>query len=288
MMDYIVPILILIAIFIPFIKKISFAQSVVIFNFIIFFVTTFTSPDLISWHSPLVQQFSFSPYYLNNPEKWYTLITSMFIHADVWHILFNMIGLIFIGFPFENEIGKTKFAIIYLSTGIFASVFYSIFGGKAYLIGASGAIFGILAAFAAYKPMKKVVVPLFMPVMILMPLPVVIVALFYAVIESLYVFIGKPDGVAHLAHVGGFLSGIALSFIIGINKSPSENKKIDLMPYLKTDREREIYRKAMSAEQQEVRDAWISYLVENMRCPKCGGRLEIKNGRLYCKRCGYI
>ena len=287
MIDYLIPILILISILIPFTRKISFSQSMVIFNFIIFFITTLTSPDFISWHSPLVKEFAFSTAYLSHPEKWYTLITSMFLHADVWHILLNMMGIIFIGFPFEHEIGREKFAFIYLSTGIFASLFYSLFVNGS-LIGASGAIFGILAAFAAYAPMKRIVVPLLMPIMILVPLPVIIVALFYAVIESAYVAMGNMDGIAHVAHLGGFIGGVAFSFVLKLNRVPGEKKEVDLTPYLKTEREREIYRKALQAEQREVREAWISYLVENMRCPKCGGRVEIKNGKLYCRRCGYI
>lgn len=282
-------IIILLSILFPFLKRFSFAQSIVISNFIVFFITTFSSPNLMPSGSIVFKELAFNPIYFHQPLKLYTLLTSMFIHADIWHILLNMIGFIFIGFPFESEIGSKKFAFIYITTGIFAAIFFSIFQySNTYLIGASGAIFGILAAFAALKPFKKVVIPLFMPIIIFIRMPVIVVAILYAGMETIYVALASPDGIAHVAHIGGFLAGVLLSFTIRGSVAGKKEEAVNLKPYLTDERQLKIYEKAMSSKEPEIRDAWLSYLLKDLRCPKCGGKLVIKNGKLYCKNCGYI
>ena len=261
-----------------FLKKVPVSHMIVLSNFIIFLLTL---P-----HLPL-SDLAFRPSYLHS-YRIYTIFTSMFLHGDFSHIIFNMIGIIFIGFPFEQQVGMKKFAAIYFISGFFAAIFYTLIdGGNTYLIGASGAIFGILGAFAAAYPFKKVAVPLFMPIIIFMRLPVVAVALLYAGIETLYTFSGVTDGIAHSAHIGGFVAGVFLSPFI---KMKIEKKSIGvekLREFVVTEKHREIYKKAMDADEPELREAWISYLLNEISCPECGGKLEIKDGEIYCRNCGY-
>ena len=260
-----------------FIKRVPVSQMIVISNFIIFLITIF--------HMPL--ELAFRPSYLFN-EKIYTIFTSMFLHGDFYHIFFNMIGIIFIGFPLEREIGAKKFAAIYFISGFFAAVLYSLIeGGNNYLIGASGAIFGILGAFAAAYPFKKVVVPLFMPIILFLRLPVIAIALLYASIETLYTFSGITDGIAHSAHVGGFIAGVFLSPIIKVKVIEKKWVELkDLEEFLVGERQKEIFEKIKEADEPELKEAWLSYLINELRCPKCGGKLQIKDG-IKCKKCGY-
>ncbi len=259
-------------------KKVPVSHMIVLSNFIIFLITL---P-----HLPL-SELAFHPSYIHS-YRIYTIFTSMFLHGDFYHIFFNMLGIIFIGFPFEREVGGKKFAAVYFISGFFAAIFYAIIEGEnTYLIGASGAIFGILGAFAASYPFKKVAVPLFMPVIIFMRLPVIAVALIYAGIETLYTFSGVTDGIAHSAHLGGFIAGVFLSPFM---KAKIERKGIgmeELEEFIVTDRQREIYEKALKADEPELREAWISYLMNEIKCPRCGRKLEIKNGEIRCRNCGY-
>lgn len=213
----------------------------------------------------------------------------MFLHGDFFHIFFNMIGLIFIGFPLENEIGAKKFLIIYITTGFFASVTFSLIkGGNTYLIGASGAIFGILGAFASAYPFKKVVVPLIAPLIFFIRLPVIFVALFYAIIEILYTQSGITDGIAHTAHLGGFVAGVFLSPLIKF-KIEEREREIDwdnIEKFLENEKQREIFERAKNADEKELRDAWLSYLLKNIKCPRCGGEIKLK-GKVFCTKCGY-
>ncbi|HEC82391.1 MAG TPA: rhomboid family intramembrane serine protease [Thermoplasmatales archaeon] len=262
-----------------FIKKFPVSQAIVIANFCIFIITLYNFP---------LQELAFKPSYLTS-YKIYTIFTSMFLHGDFFHIFFNMIGLIFIGFPLENEIGAKKFLFIYITSGFFATVAFSLVRGvDTYLIGASGAIFGILGAFASAYPFKKVVVPLVAPLIFFIRLPVIFVALFYAFIEILYTQSGVTDGIAHTAHLGGFITGVFLSPIVKV-KIEEKEKRIDwdnIEKFLENDKQKEIFEKAKNADEKELRDAWLSYLLKKIKCPKCGGEIKLKNGAV-CSKCGY-
>lgn len=280
MLEMVIVLAIVIPIIYGIVKKIHVSLMLIISNFVIYFITLL--------FPSLVIKLAFSPSYLYEPSKLYTLLTSMFLHSTrhIDHILMNMLGLFFIGLPFENEIGAKKFLAVYFISGICASLAFSFLGGEGLLIGASGAIFGILGAFAASYPFKKVVVPLPVFIILFIRIPVIILALLYAGFETFYTFLGITDGIAHTAHLGGFVAGVFLSPFIKV-KVHMEKISMDGIEELLTDEnQRKIFKKAMEADEEEIRDAWLSYLAKRLRCPKCGGEIEIRNG-IYCKKCGY-
>ena len=88
--------------------------------------------------------------YLMNGERYYTLITSMFLHFGFSHLMNNMVMLLVIGYSLEPEIGKIRFLIIYLGSGLMGNLVSAWFdvsqGSYAVSAGASGAIFGIVGA----------------------------------------------------------------------------------------------------------------------------------------------
>jgi membrane associated rhomboid family serine protease len=143
--------------------------------------------------------------------------TYMFVHANFSHILFNMLGLFFFGTQVEQRMGSREFLLFYLLTGFLAglfSFFFYILTGSygVILLGASGAVYAVLLAFAAYYPHARIF--LFGIIPIQAPL---LVALYTAI--AVFGQLGSlSSGVAHLTHLAGFVfSFLYLLIRLGIN-----------------------------------------------------------------------
>ena len=128
-------------------------------------------------------------------------VTYMFLHSRIDHIGWNMFLLWMFGSEIERMWGPKAFLKYYLITGIGAGIIHVIFSGSS-AIGASGAIMGVLVAFALMFPDRRVML-LFPPIL----LPAKILVLIYAGIDILIGVSGSPDGIAHFAHLGGALVG---------------------------------------------------------------------------------
>jgi membrane associated rhomboid family serine protease len=130
----------------------------------------------------------------------WTMLTYMFLHWDVSHILFNMLGLLFFGPRLELELGGKNFLLLYFISGLMAALL-SFVNPFSPIIGASGAVYGVFMGFAYYWPR--------MPIYIWGILPVQarwLVA--FMTVMSLYGGFGfTKDNIAHFAHLGGFLGG---------------------------------------------------------------------------------
>lgn len=146
-----------------------------------------------------------------------TLFTSMFMHAGWGHLIGNMLYLWIFGDNVEDRFGKVKYLIFYLSCGITASLAQFLFSSATNLpnLGASGAIAGVLGAYMVLFPKGQVSVLLFNRV-VQMPAYLVIgfwfLLQFLSVIGSSASTTGDTGGVAYMAHVGGFVAGIILTF----------------------------------------------------------------------------
>lgn len=142
--------------------------------------------------------------YEERPE---TFITSMFLHWDVWHLFFNMMWLFFLGKFLESLLGGGRYLVTYLVCGIAGGLGVIIAPGlglmspDAMVVGASGAIFGIIAAVAVLKPMQKVYV-------FFAPMPMIVLGLFYIGLQVYYMVSGGDAGTAHIAHFGGAIAGL--------------------------------------------------------------------------------
>ena len=141
-------------------------------------------------------------------EPW-TALTSMFMHAGVWHILANMFTLYFLGSYLCNMIGDKWFLFIYFVGGIMGSFFFILFSlytslsnANSIVIGASGAIFAIGGALTAIAPKIRVIV---FPIPAPVPLWVAIIGI--ALIVSFL------PGVAWQAHLGGLVVGLISGYI---------------------------------------------------------------------------
>lgn len=130
----------------------------------------------------------------------WTLVTYMFLHGGVMHLLFNMLGLFFFGPRLEARLGARHFLGLYFASGI-AGALLSLITPHTAIVGASGAVFGVLLGFAMYWPREQIYIWGVLPVQARV-LVVVMTAL------SLWAaFSGAQAGVAHFAHLGGFAGG---------------------------------------------------------------------------------
>ena len=133
----------------------------------------------------------------------WTIITYMFLHGSISHILFNMMGLYFFGPRVEQRLGSTRFVWLYFISGIGGAIGSLLFAPRSPIIGASAAIYGVMLAFASFWPREKVFIWGVLPVEIR-------VLVVIATVISLYSGLsGAGGGVAHFAHLGGFVGSAA-------------------------------------------------------------------------------
>jgi membrane associated rhomboid family serine protease len=136
----------------------------------------------------------------------WTFLTYMFLHANLSHIFFNMLGLFFFGPVVESRLGSAHFLKLYLASGVVGGLCWMLFtalpmGGLGILVGASGAVFGVQLAFAYFWPRQQIFI------WGVFPIEARWLVLIMTVMSLYFGFAGSGGGVAHLAHLGGFAGG---------------------------------------------------------------------------------
>ncbi len=163
-----------------------------------------------------------------------TLLTSMFMHGGIAHILGNMWFLWIFGDNIEEDMGHMRYVAFYLLCGLLASlahVFVSAWGESAEIpsLGASGAISGVMGAYLLLHPRRQVTVILFR---ILTQVPGYVAVGIWFAFQILSSMLGglSGSGVAYAAHIGGFVAGVALAkpFVLG---RPVRQTNVDHDPY---------------------------------------------------------
>lgn len=154
-----------------------------------------TGEDIVNWGG------NFSPY--TNSGDWWRLITCVFVHIGIIHLLFNMYALYTIGVYLEPMLGKAKFIIAYLCTGVFASL-VSLWWHTTPVAsaGASGAIFGMFGVFLAL--LSTSLIPKKVRSQLLQSIGI------FVAYNLLY---GMRSGVDNAAHIGGLMSGLAIGYV---------------------------------------------------------------------------
>lgn len=183
--------------------------------------------SLVTWHTNFIisdrvaRTFGFDPASFENLSAIPTLVTSMFLHGDLLHLFGNMVFLLVFGRRVENQLERINFLAFYVTVGITAAIVHMIMepDSSSPLIGASGAISGVLGAFFICNPKARITLVLD-PALIyfLRRLTVHVSAwVFLLVWFFLQISLGlKPHGanVAFWAHVGGFLAGAVISIAV--------------------------------------------------------------------------
>ncbi len=139
--------------------------------------------------------------------RFFTIITSMFLHGNIWHLIFNMWFLWVFGNNLESCLGKIKFLAFYLLCGIGGAVVYALAMSDptSAVIGASGAISGVLGGYLVCFPKNKIKTFLFL---FIVSIPAVIYIFIWFLLQ-LFSTSGIDTSVAYWGHIGGFISGIA-------------------------------------------------------------------------------
>jgi membrane associated rhomboid family serine protease len=142
--------------------------------------------------------------------RWLTLITYQFLHGGILHLLFNMLFLWVFGDNVEDAMGHAMFLAFYLLCGVAGGLAHAFFmpSSPLPLVGASGAIAGVIAAYLMLHPRVRVWVLVFR--IVPLRVPAVLVLGFWVVTQLVMVVLAPADGVAWWAHVGGMMAGAVL------------------------------------------------------------------------------
>ncbi len=151
-----------------------------------------------------------------------TIFSCLFLHGGFWHLAGNMLFLYIFGNNVEYRLGRINYVLVYLGCGVLATLFFALFaaGSPIPLIGASGAIFGILGCYFLWFPKHRIRCFLFLFPFVTSNifLPARLVLGFYLIIDNILPFVlgNAESGIAHGAHIGGFLGGLSLAW--GMNR----------------------------------------------------------------------
>ena len=174
----------------------------IIANVIVFLVTTYAAPGLRGYLWLL-------PAAVVQANAWWQVVTYMFCHANFTHLFLNMLSLYLFGVQLERRMGSGEFLLYYLVSGIGAGLATLLVNnvtgqGMVYVVGASGAIFAVLLAFASFFPDSRIFI------FGILPMRAPTAVLVFAGIEVFSMFTNISSGVAHLTHLAGILFGYGL------------------------------------------------------------------------------
>ncbi|MDD3241772.1 MAG: rhomboid family intramembrane serine protease [Bacilli bacterium] len=145
---------------------------------------------------------------------YYRLVTSMFLHGDIFHLAFNCYALYVIGIQLESYLGKIKYLLIYLLSGIFGS-FLSITLSSNPSIGASGAVFGLMGSLLYFGYHYRVYLGTVMRSQII---PLILINLLYGFMVT---------GIDNFAHIGGLVGGFIVTTALGVKYKSTKFEMIN-------------------------------------------------------------
>lgn len=186
-------------------KRIVITNILVVLN-IIMFALTMTIPKLAN-------MFILNPIAVRNGEV-YRLLTSTFMHASILHLVFNMYALSIIGKQVETFLGKSKFLLVYLFSGLTGSLL-SCAITNSYSLGASGAIFGLMGSLLYFGYHYRLYLG-----------SVLLGQIFPVIVINLVIGYITPS-IDNAAHIGGLVGGLFLSMALGVNKDDDKSSKVN-------------------------------------------------------------
>ena len=186
-------------------KKIVITKVLICLNILIFILTMFSDT--------LFNRLILDPSAVRNGEV-YRLLTCIFMHSSILHLVVNMYSLSILGNQLENFLGKTKFIIIYLISGLSGSLLSCILTNT-YSLGASGAIFGLLSSLLYFGFQYRLYLG---SVLIKEILPVILFNLLIGFTLS---------GIDNAAHIGGLIGGLFITIALGVDSETNKTTKIN-------------------------------------------------------------
>lgn len=235
-----------------------------------------------------------------------TPLTYMFVHGDLLHLAGNLFILLTAGPALEERIGHRNFLLVYLVAGLAAAAatmglwsigYFQGAGEFSPNVGASGAIFGVLTAFAVLFPREKL--PMVLPMMFFVFwMPAVTVLLLHLAFNVVY-FLGAGGNVAWWGHFAGFFAGFALAPLL-LRRLPARKATAPLdvdiealRPLAQSNvqrsalRELERLRGHLAQDDRALAEVWWERFVAQAQCPACQRKLEARDGKLACPNGDY-
>jgi len=185
-------------------KKPYVTWGLIIVNVIIYLLSMFTN---------ILPMFAVNRTYIQNGE-YYRLITGIFLHASIAHLLCNCYSLYIIGMQLESFIGRAKFLTVYLLSGLAGSML-SIYFSNGFSVGASGAIFGLLGSLLYFGYHYRIYLESVIKSQII---PLIVLNLMLGFIMS---------GVDNAAHIGGLIGGIFATMAVGIKHKSTNADQVN-------------------------------------------------------------
>jgi len=157
----------------------------------------------------LYEKLVLHPFSVTRENRWYTLITSGFIHADIWHLAFNMLSFYFFAGRLEAVVGTENFLLIYFGSMIISDLptIYKQRDNPNYRsLGASGAVSGIIYSSILFNPLGTIYI-------YFIPMPAIVFGILF-IVYGYYMEKRGMDYINHSAHNWGAISGIVLTLIL--------------------------------------------------------------------------
>jgi len=187
-------------------------------------------------------EFLMKPVEIIHGQRLFTLFTSMFMHANWLHLFGNMLFLYVFGDNIEDAFGHAGYLVFYIISGLAAtlahivSLFFAPFIGNligipqtldltAGVVGASGAISGVLGAYIVLYPKTKIISLVFY---FILPVPAIIFLGVWFILQWFYGFFDISGGVAYWAHIGGFIAGMILALVFGLKRKKARQARLRL------------------------------------------------------------
>jgi len=277
------------------------AGAMALANVVVFLMTafgptsTFEGVRMPTIHAELA---AYSPNVAEAPALFaLQLVTSMFVHADFLHLFGNLIVLLAFALPFEERIGHRRFLAIYLGAGLVGALAQiAVQPAPTLLMGASGAVFGIIGAFAASFP--NLIVPLPLPLFIIMfwvRMRVWVGAFAFAALQFVLLSISTAnplDNTAYFAHLGGLAGGILLGWTLvrGSKDVAARGRRpvaVDLgalSPFARDPGTTQaLAQMKTNHDEPQIFQAWLDRFFRTAACPTCGHKVMPRHhGEIVC------
>lgn len=222
-------------------------------------------------------------------------VTSMFVHFDLWHLFGNMLVLVLFGLPFEERIGGRRFLLVYLLGGLLGGltqVAVNLGDGRILLMGASGAIFAIIGAFAVSYPNTIVPVPVTaIIVTFFVRMKVWMGAILMGALQLLTMAMsfGLGDRTAYFAHLGGLGGGILLGLTLVKGKAPAHRSPVAvdleaLSPFARdAGTASALAQMRSNHDEPQIFQAWLDRFFRTASCPQCSHKVMPRHhGEIVC------
>jgi membrane associated rhomboid family serine protease len=226
-------------------------RLILIANIVIFLIFWLSSQNIVldqtlaksMWNpDDNTGEFLMKPVEIIQGQRLFTLFTSMFMHAGWLHLIGNMLFLYVFGDNIEDAFGHVGYLVFYIVSGLaaaFAHIAGTLFAPTvsnligmpldsdltAGVVGASGAISGVLGAYIVLYPKAKIVALVFY---LILPVPAFIFLGFWFIMQWFYGFFDISGGVAYWAHIGGFIAGMILALVFGLKRKKAREARLRL------------------------------------------------------------